>query len=94
MAYRILRAHDVSDTPGKMKIRYDAMISHDITYVGIIQTARASGMKEFPLPYEYRFLELPQLVTSVPEDVEATFSITTSAAGRPPSSPGPRTGST
>ena len=51
MAYRILRAHDVSDTPGKMKIRYDAMISHDITYVGIIQTARASGMKEFPLPY-------------------------------------------
>ncbi|MBO4360744.1 MAG: hydratase, partial [Eubacteriaceae bacterium] len=51
MAYRILRAHDTSDVRGKMKIRYDSMISHDITYVGIIQTARASGMTEFPLPY-------------------------------------------
>ena len=51
MAYRILRSHDTSDGKGLMRIRYDAMISHDITYVGIIQTARASGMKEFPIPY-------------------------------------------
>ena len=34
MAYRILRSHDLSDTAGKMRIRYDSMISHDITYVG------------------------------------------------------------
>ena len=51
IAYRILRAHDTSDDPQKLKIKFDALISHDITYVGIIQTARASGMKEFPLPY-------------------------------------------
>ena len=52
IAYRILRAHDKSREPGKaMHLAFDALISHDITYVGIIQTARASGMKEFPLPY-------------------------------------------
>ena len=51
MAYRILRAHEVGGDGGKMRIRFDAMISHDITYVGVIQTARASGMTEFPLPY-------------------------------------------
>jgi len=51
MAYRILRAHEKGGGSGKMRIRFDAMISHDITYVGVIQTARASGMKAFPLPY-------------------------------------------
>ena len=52
MAYTILRAHDADDAKNqKMRIRFDAMMSHDITYVGIIQTARASGLKEFPLPY-------------------------------------------
>ena len=51
MAYRILRAHEAGGAGGKMRIRFDAMISHDITYVGVIQTARASGMTEFPLPY-------------------------------------------
>ena len=51
MAYRILRAHDISRDAAKMRLRFDALISHDITYVGIIQTARASGMTEFPLPY-------------------------------------------
>ena len=51
IAYQILRQHDVSGDPAKMRLRFDAMISHDITYVGIIQTARASGMTEFPLPY-------------------------------------------
>ena len=51
MAYSILGAHNRSKTPGKMQISFDSMISHDITYVGIIQTARASGLKEFPIPY-------------------------------------------
>ena len=52
MAYRIMRAHSNNDQDdNSFRIRFDAMVSHDITYVGIIQTARASGMKEFPLPY-------------------------------------------
>jgi len=53
MAYKILRAHckDNSAEAGKMRIKFDALVSHDITYVGIIQTARASGMTEFPVPY-------------------------------------------
>jgi len=51
IAYRIMRAHDTSKNPGKMRLKFDALISHDITYVGIIQTARASGLKEFPIPY-------------------------------------------
>ena len=52
ITYQILRAHDVNGSKGKsLKIRFDAMVSHDITYVGIIQTARASGLEKFPLPY-------------------------------------------
>ena len=52
IAYQILRKHDVEGGKGKdMHIRFDAMVSHDITYVGIIQTARASGLTKFPLPY-------------------------------------------
>ena len=51
MAYRILQAHNQSGDERQLRIRFDAMLSHDITYVGIIQQARASGMKEFPLPY-------------------------------------------
>jgi len=50
MAYKILRRHSVSGENG-LRIKFDALISHDITYVGIIQTARASGLKEFPVPY-------------------------------------------
>ncbi|MBP0986177.1 MAG: hydratase, partial [Oscillospiraceae bacterium] len=52
IAYRILRAHEAG-TPDRDKfhIRFDALVSHDITYVGIIQTARASGLSEFPVPY-------------------------------------------
>ena len=50
MAYKILRAHDTGREVA-MRLKFDALISHDITYVGIIQTARASGMTEFPLPY-------------------------------------------
>ena len=51
MAYRILRTHEDGGGAKKMRIRFDALVSHDITYVGIIQTARASGMTEFPIPY-------------------------------------------
>ncbi|MBR3383122.1 MAG: hydratase [Clostridia bacterium] len=51
IAYQILRAHNASDDAKKMKIHFDCLMSHDITYVGIIQTARASGLKEFPIPY-------------------------------------------
>ena len=51
MAWNILQAHNVSGDPDHLKIHFDAMLSHDITYVGIIQQARASGMKEFPIPY-------------------------------------------
>ena len=51
MAYGILAAHNTSGSMERLQIRFDAMASHDITYVGIIQTARASGMTEFPLPY-------------------------------------------
>ncbi len=51
IAYGILSAHNTSDSDTELKLRFDAMASHDITYVGIIQTARASGLKEFPVPY-------------------------------------------
>ena len=51
IAYSILRAHDRSTDQKKMRIKFDALISHDITFVGIIQTAKASGLKEFPIPY-------------------------------------------
>ena len=51
LAWSILQAHNTSADPAHLKIRFDAMLSHDITYVGIIQQARASGMKEFPIPY-------------------------------------------
>ena len=51
MAYSILEAHNTSDNMDALAIKFDAMASHDITYVGIIQTARASGLTEFPLPY-------------------------------------------
>ena len=51
MAYRILEAHNTAPDMEQLRLKFDSMTSHDITYVGIIQTARASGMKEFPLPY-------------------------------------------
>ena len=51
MAYGILNRHNTSGNMDKLKIRFDAMASHDITYVGIIQTARASGLEKFPMPY-------------------------------------------
>ena len=51
ITYSILKAHNVSDNDSALRIKFDALVSHDITYVGIIQTARASGMTEFPIPY-------------------------------------------
>ncbi|MBQ7597040.1 MAG: hydratase [Clostridia bacterium] len=51
IAYSILRAHNQSGNADALQIKFDSLISHDITYVGIIQTARASGLKEFPIPY-------------------------------------------
>jgi len=51
IAYGILQAHNTSDNRKALKIKFDAMASHDITYVGITQTAKASGLKEFPVPY-------------------------------------------
>ncbi len=53
LAYKILKEHNILETKKNslLKIKFDAMASHDITYVGIIQTARASGLKKFPLPY-------------------------------------------
>lgn len=51
MAYHILEAHNVSDNMEKLKIKFDKLTSHDITFVGIIQTARASGLEKFPVPY-------------------------------------------
>lgn len=51
IAYQILNAHRKETGDGLFHISFDALVSHDITYVGIIQTARASGLKEFPIPY-------------------------------------------
>lgn len=51
IAYSILEAHNTSNNMDKLKIKFDAMASHDITYVGIIQTAMASGLEKFPIPY-------------------------------------------
>ena len=48
MAYQILSAHNTSDSDQNLRIRFDKLTSHDITYVGIIQTARASGLTRFP----------------------------------------------
>lgn len=51
MAYGILESHNTSGSMDKLKIRFDKLTSHDITFVGIIQTARASGLEKFPMPY-------------------------------------------
>lgn len=51
ISYGILKEHNVSDNMEKLKIKFDQLTSHDITFVGIIQTARASGLEKFPIPY-------------------------------------------
>lgn len=51
IAYKILQNHNKSGNPKKLQIKFDALTSHDITFVGIVQTARASGLEKFPIPY-------------------------------------------
>lgn len=51
IAYSIMQAHNISNDMEHLKIKFDAMTSHDITFVGIVQTAKASGMEKFPIPY-------------------------------------------
>lgn len=51
IAYNILKEHNTSDNVEKLKVKFDKLTSHDITFVGIIQTARASGLQKFPIPY-------------------------------------------
>ena len=51
IAYGVLEAHNTSGNMDKLKIKFDKLTSHDITYVGIVQTARASGLEKFPIPY-------------------------------------------
>ena len=51
IAYGVLAAHNESGDMNHLRMRFDSLTSHDITYVGIIQTARASGMEKFPMPY-------------------------------------------
>jgi len=51
MAYKILQAHNTSGDDEHLKVKFDRLTSHDITFVGIIQTARASGLEKFPVPY-------------------------------------------
>jgi aconitate hydratase len=51
IAYGILEEHNVSGNMDALQIKFDKITSHDITYVGIIQTARASGLEKFPIPY-------------------------------------------
>ena len=50
MAYGILKSHNTSGNMDKLQIKFDRLTSHDITFVGIIQTARASGLEKFPVP--------------------------------------------
>lgn len=51
IAWKIMQAHNISGDSEHLKIRFDSMTSHDLTFVGIIQTAKASGMEKFPIPY-------------------------------------------
>ena len=51
IAYGVLKSHNTANDMDHLRIKFDSMASHDITFVGVIQTARASGMKKFPLPY-------------------------------------------
>ena len=65
IAWSILKDHNTSEDMEHLRLRFDAMASHDITFVGIIQTAKASGMKEFPLPCAMTKKDALQRRTSV-----------------------------
>ena len=56
IAWSILNSHNTVQDNDNLKIRFDALASHDITYVGILQTARAAGLKEIDIPYHLFFL--------------------------------------
>ncbi|MFS9574292.1 hydratase, partial [Klebsiella quasipneumoniae] len=51
ISWSILNAHNTSGDMSRLKLKFDALTSHDITFVGIVQTAKASGMTYFPIPY-------------------------------------------
>ena len=51
ITYSILAAHNTSGSDKQLRLKFDALVSHDITYVGIIQSARMGGLEEFPVPY-------------------------------------------
>ena len=61
IAYGILENHNTSGNMEKLKIKFDKMTSHDITFVGIIQTAIASGLEKFPIPYDHALQPLSLL---------------------------------
>lgn len=65
IAYGILNAHNTSGSMDKLKIKFDKMTSHDITFVGIIQTARASGLEKFPIPYVLTNCHPPAVMLSI-----------------------------
>ena len=58
ITYGILKSHNTSGDMNRLRLKFDSMTSHDITFVGVIQTARASGMERFPLPYVLTNLSL------------------------------------
>ena len=58
IAYSILKEHNVSGNMDKLQIKFDKLTSHDITFVGIIQTARASGLEKFPVPSAVRSMRM------------------------------------
>ncbi|WP_330615498.1 hypothetical protein [Romboutsia sp. 1001713B170207_170306_H8] len=51
IAASIFESHNVSEDKKNLKLKFDSLTSHDLTYVGVIQTAKASGLKKFPVPY-------------------------------------------
>ena len=78
MAYQILRRHHRGPWEGQLHLTFDSLISHDITYVGIIQTAKASGLREFPV------LTFSPTVTTVSAPWAAPSTRTTTPSACPP----------
>ena len=74
IAYSILKEHNTADNMEHLKLRFDSMASHDITFVGIIQTARASGLTEFPIPYVMTNCHNSLCAVGVPSMKTTTFS--------------------
>ena len=86
IAYDILKAHNTVDDMDNLRLKFDSMTSHDITYVGIIQTARASGMKAFPLPYALTNCHnslCPAPTSTAASTCPPTWRTSTPTTGRP-----------